>query len=355
VANNNSKLTTTHKIAILAIAIPAVIAIIGGTIKYLWPKDVNGSRTTQVSSGNGQNIGVGKIEGPVTFTQIQQTDSAEFKELKQRVAELEKAIIDKFPPVKTQEDAHKTLTAEEKSEYERLIAELEQQKELAQKKFKKSIEISLDAQLSHAGALLRMAQYSNAESAYRTILSGHPDNTNAMNGLGIVLYQMAKYKEAEELFNNALSKDEQSFRPNHPNVAIRLNNLAALYKATNRLKEAEPLMKRALALDEASFGKDHPKVARDLNNLAALYQATNRLKEAEPLMKRALAIDEASFGKNHPWVATALNNLALVYQATNRLKEAEPLMQRALKIFENSLGPDHPSTITVRDNLETLK
>jgi len=315
-----AKLTRNQKIAIWAIAVPAVLTIVmilGGIIKYF--------------------------------------REAEFKKLEQRVAAIEIELISKVPPIKTQEDAQKSLSLEEKSKYERLIAELEQQQRLAEEKFKRSIEISLDAQLSHAAFLLRGAEYGKAETAYRTILAGHPDNTDAMTGLGAVLYQMAKYREAEEILRKVLSKDQASFGPDHPDVAIDLNNLAQLLQAMNRLSEAEPLMRRALKIDQDSFGPDHPKVARDLNNLAALLAATNRLSEAEPMYRRALSIDEASFGKDHPNVAIHLNNLAKLLAATNRLSEAEPLMRRALKILEDSLGPDHPKTRTVRNNLQNLK
>ena len=168
------------------------------------------------------------------------------------------------------------------------------------------------------------------------------------------LHESLNFKEAEDIYHEALPRCENLVGPDHPEVATVLNNLAHLLKATNRLAEAEPLMRRALAIDERSFGPDHPEVATDLNNLATLLQATNRLAEAEPLMRRALVIDEVSYGSDHPNVAIRLNNLAQLLQASNRLAEAEPLMRLALAIVERSYGPDHPKVAIRLNNLAGL-
>ncbi len=271
------------------------------------------------------------------------------KKILQKLADIDKKFTETIPPVLTKEDAERPLSVEGK----KLLVEYEKWKLIADQANVKA-QLSLDAQLSHADALFRLADYKSAETAYRTILVGHPDNTNAMNGLGLVLHQMAKCKEAEELFREVLSKDEASFGPDHPDVAIRLNNLASLLQDTNRLAEAEPLYRRALSIKKESLGTNHPGYATSLNDLANLLKDTNRLSEAEPLYHRVLQIYETSFGPNHPWVATALNNLAGLLLATNRFSEAEPLYQRALKIGEDSFGPDHPKVAIRLNNLAEL-
>jgi len=261
-------LTTGEQIAIWAIVVSAAIAIIGiigGIIKYFWSK----------------------------------RDSEELERIKKRLAELEDALSAKVAPIKTKEDAEQPLSADEKAEYDSLIAEAKELKRQA-KKFKKDLQISIDAQISYASALFRVANYREAGEAYRAILAGHPDNAGAMEGLGIVLYTLAEYTEAEKIFENVLAIDEDSFGPDNPNVATDLNNLAILLKTTNRLSEAEPMYRRALKIDEDSFGPDHPKVATDLNNLAILLQDTNRLSEAKPMYRRALKILEESLGTDHP-------------------------------------------------------
>ncbi len=174
------------------------------------------------------------------------------------------------------------------------------------------------------------------------------------NSIALWLDGLARYAEAEPLYQRALAIAEKSYGPDHPSVARDLNNLAELLRATNRPEDAEPLVHRALAIDEKSYGPDHPSVATDLNNLALLLSDTNRLAEAERLYRRVLAIFERSLGADHPNVATALNNLAGLLRATNRLAEAERLYRRALAIDEKSYGPDHPTVAIRLNNLAEL-
>jgi tetratricopeptide (TPR) repeat protein len=172
--------------------------------------------------------------------------------------------------------------------------------------------------------------------------------------LGRLLYEAARYRDAEPLLEHVLALAETEHGHDHPAVAAALNNLAQLLQATNRLPEAESLMRRALQIDKQSYGENHPRVAIGLSNLAQLLQATNRLTEAEPMLRRALQIDEQSNGESHPIVAIRLNNLALLLQATNRFAAAEPLLRRALAIDERSFGPEHPEAARTLNSLAML-
>ena len=194
--------------------------------------------------------------------------------------------------------------------------------------------------------LYELARYPEAEPHHRAALALAANPTEeaiALNNLALLLQDTNRLADAEPLMRRALALDEQAYGPAHPRVATHLNNLAQLLQDTNRLAQAEPLMHRALALDEQAYGPAHPTVARDLNNLAHLLQATNRLAQAEPLLHRALALDEQAYGPTHPDVARDLNNLAGLLQATNRLAQAEPLMRRALALDEQAYGPAHPN------------
>jgi len=203
-------------------------------------------------------------------------------------------------------------------------------------------------------AQYEQARYTAAATSFRKALGLRDGDPSLLSLLGISLFQLAQWTEAEPLMRRALATDERNVGPDHSDVARDLSNLAALLQATNRFAEAEPLMRRALAIDERSVGPDHAAVATDLNNLALLLEETNRLAEAERLMRRALAIDERIFGPDHPNVALRLNNLAQLLQATNRLAEAEPLMARATKTFEGSLGEHHPNVAGALDSLSQL-
>lgn len=182
------------------------------------------------------------------------------------------------------------------------------------------------------------------------------DQAHVAIDLANLLYDGARYAEAEQLMRRALALREEEFGGEHVMIAPALNDLAFLLEATGRPAEAEPLFRRALAINESALGPEDPAVSINLNNLASLLQATSRPEEAEPLFRRALAINEKSYGPEHPTVAITVNTLAHLFQATGRQEEAEPLFRRALAIWEKTLGPDHPYVAGALNNLaETLR
>jgi tetratricopeptide (TPR) repeat protein len=221
-----------------------------------------------------------------------------------------------------------------------------------------------------AGLLLnRTGQYLNdrgryreAEPLYQRALSiseqvqgaSHPDTASSLNNLAGLYWNQGRYAEAEPLLRRALAINEQKLGANHPDTANSLNSLAELYDSQGKYAEAEPLLRRALAINEQELGATHPNTALSLNNLAGLYYAQGKYVEAEPLYQRALAIQEQELGASHPTTALSLNNLAALYYAQGKYGEAEPLYQRALTIYEQELGPTHPDTALSLNNLAAL-
>jgi tetratricopeptide (TPR) repeat protein len=375
-------LTDANKIAVVAVAVPIIIALISGIIK-IFSKKKDGTPTPEKGvkqSGSGHTAAIidgsghkthiaggdvkvgingdaalnqlitiskeaGRSEGEVADLRRRNTELKEIiRELEEQLAQPQRTTdISPLPTEQAKELAGQI--EDEAGPYARALKAIadgnHQQADDMLDETQQFLDTVQEAK-DRAQIKIYIARMQNAVYAGRhrdalqwcdrlEPLAG--DNPEVLSNLAQVYHENALYQKADPLMRRALEIHEASFGADHPNVAIRLNNLAQLLQATNRLSEAEPLMRRALEIDEASFGPDHPKVAIRLNNLAQLLQATNRLSEAEPLMRRALEIDEASFGPDHPNVAIRLNNLAQLLQATNRLSEAEPLMRRALEIF----------------------
>ena len=165
---------------------------------------------------------------------------------------------------------------------------------------------------------------------------------------------MARYAEAEPLYERSIAVSEKALAPEHPAVGTSVNNLGMLYQLQGRYADAERLYRRGLAIREKALGADHPDVATSLNNLAMVHHAQGRFAEAEALYNRSLAIRERVVGPNHPELAQSLNNLGLLYQVQERFAEAEPLYRRSLAIFEKAFGPDHPDVGQSFSNLALL-
>ena len=79
------------------------------------------------------------------------------------------------------------------------------------------------------------------------------------------------YKEAEPLYNQALTIYEQAAGPYHFHTATCRYNLAILYCEQGRYEEAQSLNERALANLNQSVGSEHPNFAMTLNLKGGIY------------------------------------------------------------------------------------
>lgn len=91
-----------------------------------------------------------------------------------------------------------------------------------------------------AAALERAGQTHAANAAYRTALQRWPKNLTARMGLGNTAYALAQWKEAEVAFRQAAA--------DHPQEWMPLNNLALTVAEQKRLSEALNIAQRAVAL-----------------------------------------------------------------------------------------------------------
>lgn len=217
----------------------------------------------------------------------------------------------------------------------------------------------------------------------------------AVNSLGYLLDELAKYPEAEAAYR-ACVEAFRAHRDTQPvNLAVAMNNLASLLRRTGRLADAEKTWREAIDIvkdfpgrDETSFAQmldnlglclrlqgkldaaetlardalesltktkaESPSVARSLGNLASVLQERGKLAEAEGLFAQALEMQKKFFTPPHGEIVTALNNLAIVKNLRGDAAAGEPLMREALSMCEATYGALHPETIFTRLNLSVM-
>ena len=172
--------------------------------------------------------------------------------------------------------------------------------------------------------------------------------------LGILYADQGKLKEAESMFQRALTGIEKVFGPDHTSTLDIVNNIGALYYERGQLTEAESMYQRALIGKENVLGSDHASTLITVNNLAMLYAEQGNLTEAESMYQRALIGKENVLGSDHVSTLDTINNLGMLYGEQGKLTEAESMYQRALIGFEEHLGYDHETTSNVFRNLGFL-
>jgi tetratricopeptide (TPR) repeat protein len=199
-----------------------------------------------------------------------------------------------------------------------------------------------------------------AESLYRRALQVYRQSSDAgslvvvLNNLGRVLVEQRQYKEAEQLYREAIGVAQQQLGPAHPDVAIGLSSLAKLLIARHKFSDAEALLRRAERMDRASFGPRNPRVGYDLNEEGSVAVGRKRYADAEALYSKSEAILEKALPPNHPEIGKALACLANVYRLQGRLDESEPLYRRALNILEEAWGPQNPQLLFVLQSYEAV-
>jgi tetratricopeptide (TPR) repeat protein len=165
----------------------------------------------------------------------------------------------------------------------------------------------------NTGALLVRAQKSLAAGHYAqavdlfgefiTLVPGHAD---ALNALGVALYNLGRYQEAEQRYREAIDIN--------PEYANALVNLAAVLQANPEV--AEPLLRRAL--------KINPKYPGARAMLGVTLLSSGHEHEATIAFRKALKLS--------PKDPIALFGLAQIARAEGRFDDAQSLLKRTLEI-----------------------
>ncbi|KAL8635112.1 MAG: hypothetical protein Q9228_007366 [Teloschistes exilis] len=167
--------------------------------------------------------------------------------------------------------------------------------------------------------------------------------------------EMAKYKEAKEMSQDALEAQEAALGAEHPATLASVSNLAMVLQLQGKYKPAENMNRRALEGREKALGKEHPHTLTSMSNLAAVLQSQGKYEQAEDMTRRVLEGYEKALGKEHPDTLTSVYCLAYLLQQRKQYEDASLLYQRACAGYQEKLGLDHPTTQACMDHYSLLQ
>lgn len=215
------------------------------------------------------------------------------------------------------------------------------------------------AELLHKAAdyLDKRGQYKQAEDLYQRALSiqeqlqpsEQTDLVTLLNDFAGAQYGLGKYAQAEVFYQRALHLLEQMPEPMHIDFISTFNGLAELYQEQGKYEQAEHIYEQAWRVGE-QMGVEHPSRVLTLNGLARLCFRRGRYKEAEPLYQQALGIQQRLLGSSHFEVASLLHNLATLYKELGKDEQSQAFFEQALHIWE----PAHPNTASSLNGLAHL-
>lgn len=172
---------------------------------------------------------------------------------------------------------------------------------------------------------------------------GQPlDLATSLNYLAMLRTDQGKYREADDLYSEALALQKQVLDPDHPAVTGTLYNLAQLYWASGNYPKAEILFTEVIGSSRRIYGDDHFEVALDLNMLGLVLMETGRYNEARDAFLEALAIQERTFGELHPDYTATLSNLGSLYLLMENHVESESMLRRTLTLDRQLFEPENP-------------
>jgi non-specific serine/threonine protein kinase/serine/threonine-protein kinase len=263
-----------------------------------------------------------------------------------------------------------------------------------------------DLRLTLAWALRDQGRFEDALAETRAaraelaLLPTDPDDPDPLTAAyveQVVLSDMGRAKDAEDLLRPMLDAHIASFGENHARTLRLSNSLGVLLLQQRRFAEAEPVLRQTLAASEQVYGADHLMVLNAVSNLAGALRQQGKVEESGPHYRRAYAGFVEAFGETHPNAIRALANLGnyqlsaggataslqshlrarelagAVFQAGHPVIEethfgagkahaalgqwAEALveLERALQLRQARLPPEHPGIADVQVELDKVR
>jgi Flp pilus assembly protein TadD len=163
-----------------------------------------------------------------------------------------------------------------------------------------------NALLARAKKAFDEGDYAHAAELFDEFVSLVPGNADALNALGVALYHLGRYQEADQRYREAIDAN--------PEYANALVNLAALHQANP--KEAEPLLRRVL--------KINPKYPGARAMLGIMLLSSGDDHAARSAFRKALKVS--------PKDPVALLGLAQIARVEGRFDDSESLLRRTLEI-----------------------
>jgi protein O-GlcNAc transferase len=224
----------------------------------------------------------------------------------------------------------------------------------------------------HKGeALLGSGHIKDAGDIFLRVLNRDPNNTTALNNLGIICYQEGHYDRAENYINKAIA-----IRPDMPSYYCNLGNV---FKALGKKEQAAIQYERAIHLK--------PDFAQAHNNLGTVLRELKKHPEAIASFKNAIAIQydyaEAYYNLGNAFKETgdhpsaiesynkaislnpdyvhAYNNLGNVLMNMGNLEQAQNVFERSIRInpsyaqAHNNLGNVLKDSRRLQEALDAYK
>ena len=197
--------------------------------------------------------------------------------------------------------------------------------------------IRLLLEQSKSAEVLPLAEHAHAVFA-RVRGASHNNTLQRLYNVGVVLDQLDRLDEAENIFRQVIAGYESADRADHAQLVYPRTMLGSVLKSKRKYDEAATVFAGALNAAQAVLDPDHPMIGQISMHLGDLMRRQARYAEAERYWQTAKRI----FGK----LGSAELGMISIFQGAAALEQdqfdrAIAHYQDAIVQYQNTLGPDN--------------
>lgn len=200
---------------------------------------------------------------------------------------------------------------------------------------------------SYAGVQFNLAQvyyelgrYNEALEIYENVLEADKESFGEESfyvattslAIGQIYMELKRYNLALENFTTAKEIFEAIGEENSAEYGRTIAGLLRYHTAVDNYREASEYAELLVTIFKKLRGDDHWEYAQNLSNAAKTYMRLGNLEKAGGYLQNSIEIREKQLGKSHPYYALSTKQLAVYHWKMNNLDEAQEYYQ---KTFEN--------------------
>ncbi|KAI0845106.1 TPR-like protein [Daldinia vernicosa] len=202
-------------------------------------------------------------------------------------------------------------------------------------------------------------RYQEAEEAYqqaaeglgKILGQGHPDTLSAMDELGCIFQDQAKDTEAEETFQKVLKEEQRVYGPEHSYTLITMRSLGRTLYNQKKYAEAQEIFQREVQGRQKIHGLEHLGTLLAIQDLGETFNRQEKYAEAEETLQHVIKGRQKRYGAECRIPFETLNELGIAFYGQGKYERAEEMYQQARKGWENLYGPEDRDTLEALYNL----
>jgi tetratricopeptide (TPR) repeat protein len=198
--------------------------------------------------------------------------------------------------------------------------------------------------------------HENLLARCRTVLGDEdPLTLQCWSRLGLALYFLGKFSEAETEFRAALLVMQRVLGPEDRVTLATRTNLASAYDEQKKYAAAETEERSVLEISPRALGPEHRNTLTSRNNLANYLIKQGKHPEAEAESRSLLALSQRVLGPEHPDTLSYQYNLALTLNEQGNTQEARQHAEEAYQGRKCLFGENNPDTIDSKNLLDSIQ